>query len=281
MKVSGRDLAQKILEDLKTDISQNNLKPGLAIILAGSDPSSEIYVNRKIEKASEIGISAELLRFSENEREKVLEKIDELNRDPSVSGIIVQYPVYSGWDFEEISQKVSPEKDVDGFTANSPFFGATALGVWEMLKEFAKIEGLSIEDFLAGKKIVILGKGRAAGGPTIKLLKSKGYNPEIVDSKTQNPDEIIKTGDMVISATGKKHIVNGSNIKEGSDVIGVGVGREDIDEQQKTFGDINEKEVSEKAKLYSPTIGGIGPLTVACLLKNVTESAHRTQSSRT
>ena len=270
MKVSGREVAQKILEDLKLDISQNNLKQGLAIILAGSDPSSEIYVNRKIEKAQEIGISAELLRFSDNEEEKVLEKINELNQSSLVAGIIVQYPVYEGWDFEEISQKVSPEKDVDGFTPNSPFFGATALGVWEMLKKFAEVEGLSIDDFLDNKKIVILGKGRAAGGPTIKLLKSKGYDPEIVDSKTQNPDEIIKSGDVVISATGKKHII-GENIKEGAYVIGVGVGREDL----KTYGDINEEEVAKKAKLYSPTIGGIGPLTVACLLKNVVESAKR------
>lgn len=273
MKVSGREVAQKILENLKTDISQNNLKPVLAIILAGFDPTSQIYVNKKIEAASEIGINATVYKFSEGEKEKVLGKIGQLSSDPNVNGIIVQYPVYPTWNFDEISQKVISEKDVDGFTPSSSFFGATALGVWEMLKEFAGIEGfVSAEEFLNNKKIVILGKGKAAGGPTIKLLRSKGFEPVIVDSKTENRDQVIGSGDVVISATGRKHIVNGANVKNGSYVIGVGVGKED---DGKTFGDINQKEVEEKAKLYCPTIGGIGPLTVACLLKNVVESAKR------
>lgn len=270
MKVSGRVVAQKILEALKTEIQTNNLKPRLAIILVGSDPSSEIYVNKKIEAASQIGINAVLFKFSEDEKEKVLEKIGQLNSDELVHGIIVQYPVYPTWNFDELSQKVDPQKDVDGFVPGSPFFGATALGVWEMLNEFAKIEGINVEDFLKDKKIVILGKGRAAGGPTIKLLKARGYEPVIVDSKTENRDQIIKSGDIVISATGRKHIVNGANVKNGSFVIGVGVGK---GENGKTFGDINQKEIGEKAKLYCPTIGGIGPLTVACLLKNVVQSA--------
>lgn len=273
MKVSGREVAQKILDDLKRDISQNNLKPGLAIILAGSDPSSEIYVNRKMEEAGKIGINATVYKFSENEKEKCLEKIGQLNNEQSVSGIIVQYPVYPSWNFDEISPKVDPQKDVDGFVLGSPFFGATALGVWEMLQEFAKIEGQSVENFLEDKKIIMVGKGKAAGGPIIKLLQSKGFKPLIVDSKTENRDQVIRSGDVVISATGRKHIVNGANVKNGSFIIGVGVGKEEM--SGKTFGDINQKEIEEKVKLYCPTIGGIGPLTVACLLKNVVESSKK------
>ncbi len=275
MKISGKEIAQRLLEDLKRDIQQNNLHPSLAIILAGSDPSSEIYVANKIKAASDIGIDANLYRFSQDQNQACLERIKQLNSDPKVNGIIVQYPIFEGWNFDEISSKVDPQKDVDGFVPGSPFFGATALGVWEMLKEFANIEGfLSAEEFLKGKKIVILGKGRAAGGPTIKLLRSKGFKPTIVDTKTENPQEEIKSGDVVISATGRKHIINGSNIKDETYVIGVGVGKGD---DGKTFGDINQKEVGEKAKLYCPTIGGIGPLTVACLLKNVVESAKKAE----
>ncbi|MDO8618835.1 MAG: bifunctional 5,10-methylenetetrahydrofolate dehydrogenase/5,10-methenyltetrahydrofolate cyclohydrolase [Candidatus Daviesbacteria bacterium] len=279
MKVSGREIAQRLLTSLKQEIQQNNLKPGLAIILAGNNPSSEIYVANKIKAASEIGIKAETRRFIEPEREQCISEIEQLNKDPNVHGIIVQYPIYESWNFEEICLKVDPQKDVDGFVMDSKFNGATALGIWEMLKEFAKIEGFSVEEFLKGKKIIILGKGRSAGAPTIRLLRTEGLEPIVIDSKTENPDEIIRISDVVISATGRRNIINGSNVKLGSYVIGVGVGRDE--ESGKTFGDINEKEVSEKAKLYCPTIGGIGPLTVACLLKNVTESARQTLSSCT
>lgn len=271
MRISGKELAQNILENLKQEIVQNDLQPGLAIVLASNDPASLIYVNNKLKAAEEVGINANLYKFSDNLQQECLDKINELNKDESVSGIIVQYPVYEAWDFDDICSRVSLEKDVDGFLPNSPFYGATALGVWEMLKKFASVEGYdAVENFLNGKKIVMIGKGRAAGKPTIRLLQDKGFEVEIVDSKTENPEGKIGSGDVVISATGKKHIV-GSNIKDGAYVIGVGVGRED----EETFGDIDEEEVSKKAKLYCPTIGGIGPLTVACLLKNVVEASKR------
>ncbi|MBI2039783.1 bifunctional 5,10-methylenetetrahydrofolate dehydrogenase/5,10-methenyltetrahydrofolate cyclohydrolase [Candidatus Microgenomates bacterium] len=276
MKVSGKEVAEAILKKLEKEIKEKNLKPSLAIILAGDNPASKIYVNSKIKTAQRIGIKVELFEFSKSEMNRCLETINRLNDDPKLNGIIVQYPVYEGWDFDEISSKVTVLKDVDGFLENSPFRGATALAVWEMIGAFAKHEGFkNAEDFLEGKKIVILGKGKTAGRPTINLLKEKGIGITVIDSKTENPDEIIKNADVVISATGKKHIVNGSNIKDGAYVIGVGVGKEIIDEQSKIYGDINEEEVSKKAKLYCPTIGGIGPLTIACLLRNVVQSSAR------
>lgn len=269
MVVSGKEVAQKILEELKQGILEKNLHPALAIILAGNDPSSQVYVNNKVRAGVETGITVSVFNFKENEKEKCLRKIVHLSKNGNVDGIIVQYPVYNSWNFDEISGKVSLGKDVDGFLENSPFNGATALGVWEMLKRFAEIEELSIEDFLNGKKIIMIGKGRAAGKPTIRLLRDKGFNPIIVDSKTQDADQVIKSGDIIIAATGRKHIVNQSNIKNGAYVIGVGVGKE----EGQTYGDIDEESVAKKAKLYCPTIGGIGPLTVACLLKNVVQSA--------
>lgn len=276
MKISGRKVADQILQNLRKEIKEKNLKPSLAIILAGDQPASRIYVNSKIKAAQAVGIKAKLYGFSSDEMDRCLEKTAHLNNDSSVHGIIIQYPIFEGWNFDEISKKVSVAKDVDGFLENSPFRGATALAVWEMIGAFAEHEGFkNTEDFLKRKKVVILGKGKTAGGPTIRLLKEKGVEPLIVDSKTQNRDEVIREGDIVISATGRKNIINGSNIKKGSYVIGVGVGKEVIDGEPKIYGDINDEEVSKKAKLYCPTIGGIGPLTIACLLGNVVESAKK------
>lgn len=263
MKVSGKEIADKILEDLKQQIIARNLKPNLAIILAGEDPASEIYVSYKLKAAKEIGIEANVFRFSKDQYQDCIKKISELSFDSKISGIIIQHPVFPGWDFESLLQKIDPKKDVDGFLPSSSYSGATALGVWEMLGEFAKIEGcLSAEEFLKGKKVVLLGKGRAAGRPTMHLFESKGVEYTLIDSKTQNPDEIIKTSDVVISAVGKRHIIHERNIKQGSFTIGVG------------SHDVDEEQIALKAKLYCPNIGGIGPLTVACLLRNVVLSAH-------
>jgi 5,10-methylene-tetrahydrofolate dehydrogenase/methenyl tetrahydrofolate cyclohydrolase len=141
-----------------------------------------------------------------------------------------------------------------------------------MLSEFARLDGeQSAKDFLNGKIITVLGRGKTAGKPTRELLMKKGYEVNLIHSQTPDPDGIIKSSDIIISATGKKHIINGSNIKSGSYVIGVGVGKED----EKTIGDLAEGEIAEIAKLYCPTIGGIGPLTIACLLRNVVASAKR------
>ncbi len=263
-KVSGKDVAEAILKKLEKEIQKNNLHPSLAIILANNNPSSRIYVNNKIKAAKRIGIDAKLYEFSENESEECLETIQGLNSDQKINGIIVQYPVYNTWNFDEFENSIFPQKDVDGFLENSPYSGATALAVWEMLTAFTYIEGFrKTEDFLKGKKIVLIGKGKAAGGPTFKLLEKKGFKVNVVEKDTENPTQIIKKGDVIISATGVKNIVNKNNLKKDSFVVGVG------------FGDLNEEEVSKIARLYNPNIGGIGPLTIVSLLKNVVESAKK------
>ena len=276
MKVSGREVADAILNKLEKEIKEKNLKPSLAIILAGNDPSSKIYVTNKIKTADKIGIQAKRYEFSEEELDKCLTMLDKLNEDLSVNGIIIQHPVFPSWNYDELLNNLNPQKDVDGFLPNSPFSGATALGVWEMLTAFAEIEGFKkTDDFLRDKKIVVLGKGKAAGGPITRLLESKGYEVLSIVKETENPTPIIRSGDIIISATGAKNIINKTNLKPGAYVIGVGVGKEIVDRQEKTYGDINEEDVAEIAKLYCPTIGGIGPLTIVSLLKNVVKSAQR------
>lgn len=275
-KVSGKDVAEAILKKLDKEIKSKNLHPSLAIILANNNPASRIYVTNKIKAAERIGIDAKLYEFSENESKKCKKTIQALNKDFNVHGIIVQYPVYKTWNFDDFENSIVPQKDVDGFLENSPYSGAAALAVWEMLTAFAYIEGFKkTEVLLRGKKIVLIGKGKAAGGPTFKLLEQKGFKVTSVVKETQNKNKIIKSGDIVISATGVKNIVNKSNLKKGAYVVGVGVGKEIVDGKEKIYGDINEEDVSKLAKLYCPTIGGIGPLTIVSLLKNVIESTKK------
>lgn len=276
MKVSGKDVADAILKKLETEIKSKNLHPKLAIILANNNPASRIYISNKIKTAQKVGIDVKLYEFKEFEQDKVLKTIKRLNEDQTVHGIIIQYPVYDEWNFEEFEKIINPQKDVDGFLPNSSFSGATALGVWEMLTAFALIESFkTTEDFLKGKKIVVIGKGKAAGAPTVKLLERLGFKVESVVKETKNPTPIIKSGDVVISATGVKNIINKTNLKRGVYVVGVGVGKEKVDGKMRIYGDIKEDEVSKIAKLYCPTIGGIGPLTIVSLLKNVVVSAKR------
>lgn len=279
MKVSGKDVAEAILKKLEVEIKDKNLHPSLAIILAGNNPSSRIYVNNKIKTAKKVGIDAKLYEFKKNEQSKLLKTIQGLNKNKNIHGIIIQYPVYEGWNFDDFEQSINPLKDVDGFLENSPFSGATGLAVWEMLTAFSLLSGFKkTEEFLKGKKIVVIGKGKAAGGPITRLLVSKGFDVVSVVRETEHPTPIIKSSDVVISATGVKNIVNKHNLKKGSYVVGVGLGKEMVDGKEKIYGDINEEEVSELAKLYCPTIGGIGPLTIVSLLKNVVESAARSQN---
>lgn len=274
MKVSGKEVAEAILKNLEAEIKSRKLKPTLAIILAGDDPTSRIYVNNKIKTAKNIGIKAELFEFSIKDWKKCVQILKRLNLDPKMHGIIIQHPVYDGWNYDQLLNNLSPQKDVDGFRSDSPFNGATALAVWEMLTAFSLIEGFkNTKEFLKGKKIVVLGKGRAAGRPITKLLDKKGIKYESIVKETKNPTPKIKKGGVVISATGAKNVINKSNLKKGSYVIGVGVGKEVIDGKERIYGDIKEEDVSKIAKLYCPTIGGIGPLTIVSLLKNVVESA--------
>ena len=279
-KVPGKDVAEAILKKLEKEIKKKNLKPSFAIILANNNPASRIYVNNKIKAAQRIGVDARLYEFTKDQSEECKSTIEELNTDPKVHGIIVQYPVYESWNFEDFEQSINPQKDVDGFLENSPYIGATALGIWEMLTAFSLLEGFKkTEDFLKNKKIVVIGKGKAAGGPITRLLESKGFEVTSIVRETENPSPKIKKGDVVISATGVKNIVNKSNLKKGSYVVGVGVGKELVDGKEKIYGDINEDEVSQIAKLYCPTIGGIGPLTIVSLLKNVVEAVSSSLSS--
>lgn len=270
MKVSGKEIAERILQKMAEEIKKHKLTPGLAIFLAGPDPASRIYVTNKVKAAERVSVNAQVYEFSEDQEGACLSQLKQLSLDSEVNGIIVQQPMFDGWDVQGFLHAVGAGKDVDGFLDDSPYTPATAAGCMEMLGEFASLEGFaSVWEFLKGKKIAVLGKGKTAGGPIRKILLKKNMDLVLIDSKTEDRDGAIRSADVVIAATGRKHIVNGSNIKEGAYVIGIGVGKD----ENGIYGDINEAEISQKAKLFCPTIGGIGPLTIACLLRNVVQAA--------
>ncbi len=276
MKISGKPIAESIISTIQNTIKEKNLKPHLVIINAGSDPNSQAYIKHKKTAAEKAGIRFTEYIFSETEEKKCIKTIEKLNTDKSVHGIIAQLPLHKGWNRDTFIQTIADSKDVDGFKDDSPFFGATACGVWEMLAAFAKEEHFSsTEAFLKNKRIAVVGKGITAGKPTANLLTEKGFPPTVIDSKTHNSDEILRNADVIVSASGKKHIIHEGNIKEGSYIIGIGVGREIVNGEQKVFGDI-DPDIENKAKLYCPTIGGIGPLTIACLLRNVLDASVNT-----
>lgn len=276
MIVKGSPQAKKILHQLKHEVTLSRLSPKLAIIYAGNDPASERYIERKKEAGRVCGVEVVSYSFQETQKLECQSKIRELNADPAIHGIIVQLPVYESWNTAEMVHLVSPSKDVDGFLTESDYREATAQAIWEMLRQFAYIEGFeSTKDFLANKSIVVLGRGRTAGGPAIRYLEEIGYAPRVITSETELPDSITRTADVIITAVGKEGLIHAGNIKDGVYVVNVGIDTKEVEGETQYVGDIVEEEVARLAKLYCPALNGVGPLTVAFLLKNTIVSAKK------
>jgi len=263
--VDGRIIKDQVLLTLKNKIAKLSKKPKLAVILVGEDPASIRYVNQKQKAAEEIGALFELVKFTKSASQKDLEeKIEQLNNDKTVSGILVQLPLPKALDTKTILAKINPSKDVDGLTENSPFQPATPLGVMEILRAY-KVK-------ITGKNAVVIGQSRLVGEPLSKMLEEEKANVVRVDIKTPPPiDPLIIQKDIVISAVGKPGLVRAEMIKEGAVVIDVGT---TIDPQTgKLLGDVDFENVAKKASLITPVPGGVGPVTVAMLLSNLFKAA--------
>ncbi len=281
MKIDGKKIANKIIADLKKDIRSLKAKgifPKLAIILVGDDPASVAYVKRKEIKAKEIGIKTVIKRFSPDiSQESLLAAIQQFSKNNKTHGIIVQQPLPKHIDVEDIINSVAPEKDVDGFLENSKFEMPIANAVLEILINVYNIKGgvAKVKDWLKAKKIVVIGKGETGGKPTINMLKKLGVKPQIIDSKTTNHELLTKKADIIISAVGKQNIITGNMIKKGVILISIGLsGGTD----GKMHGDYEEQEIKDKASFYTPTPGGVGPINIAMLLKNLISAAYYSAS---
>jgi methylenetetrahydrofolate dehydrogenase (NADP+)/methenyltetrahydrofolate cyclohydrolase len=284
MKIDGNKISENVLNDLKNKVSnlkKKNIIPHLAIILIGNDHASKAYVNQKKIKGELIGTKISVHHFDENVLERELENFAEkLNRDLNVHGIIIQRPLPSQVDEMKTRKMVIPEKDVDGFLPNSKFDEPIAQAVLEILKTIfsdiqlnkAQKEGLlctNVNEWLKLKKIVVVGKGDTGGRPIINLFIKLGIKIEIIDSKTKNPGKLVKSADILISTVGKP-VIFSNEVKKGAIVIGIGMRK---GANGKLTPDYNQNEIAKIASYYTPVPGGVGPVNVTMLLKNLIESA--------
>ena len=277
--IDGKKAAAKLREDLKKEVSELNLKynqiPGLTVILIGDLAPSEIYVRNKEKSAKEVGLKSEVIRYPDTvEESTVLNKIKELNKDKSVSGILVQLPLPNHINKQKVIETILPEKDVDGFhpmnvgnlsSGYESSIPCTPLGCYLLIKK--------IEPNLNGKKAVIVGRSNLNGKPMMQLLLKENCTVTITHSKTNDLKEECLKGDIIVAAVGIPELVKGDWVKKNAIVIDVGINKTD----KGIVGDVAFEEVSKVAKALTPVPGGVGPMTIACLLKNTIECFKRTK----
>ena len=269
--IDGRKIRDQILENLKDEVRNLKTTPTLAIILVGGNKASAAYVRQKSLAGEKIGAKVIVKNLNSDVSKDELENlINQLNRDTSIHGIIIQLPLPEHLNEEEISDKVLPERDVDGFVPGSKFRPATAMGVVELLKR----SGVEIK----GKNAVVVGRGKVAGRPTAELLREEGARVEVVHSKTENPAEITKKADILVSAVGKPNLITADMVKPGAVVIDIGTNPIDlvtnnISPKTKLVGDVDFETVAKIASKITPVPGGVGPMTVAALMQNLVTAA--------
>ncbi len=269
--LDGKTLSEKILDNIKQKVSNLNSKPGLAVILAGNNPASEVYVRNKEKQAQNAGFNSSVYKLPENvTKEELLNLINKLNDDEKTDGILLQLPLPKHLAAYDFLDKIDPKKDVDGFhpiNAGKLFLNekpyaipCTPKGIVRLLDEY-KIQ-------IEGKNVVIAGRSNIVGKPLSALLLNRSATVTIVHSKTKNLPEITKKADILISATGKKNMITKDMIKKGAAVIDVGIIR---DENNKLRGDVDFNGVKDIAGFITPVPGGVGPMTIAMLMENTLE----------
>ena len=284
MLIDGKEISKLVIDDLISEIKiiTNKIKrpPCLNIILVGDNPASLTYVKNKLKKCSEIGIKGNLIKQpSSVNDQKIKDVINDLNNDINVDGIILQLPIPNHLNDRNLIEGINPFKDVDGLTSTNigllsigkpRFIPATAYGILEIIKN-KKIE-------VEGKNIVVIGRSDIVGKPILAILSGKDENATVTlcHSKTKSLQKHTIDADIIIVAVGKLNVLDGSMIKNGAVVIDVGINRIKDDHNTKGYsivGDADLSTISKKASLYTPVPGGVGPMTIAMLMKNVCEAA--------
>jgi methylenetetrahydrofolate dehydrogenase (NADP+) / methenyltetrahydrofolate cyclohydrolase len=272
--LDGEKIASDIKEELKLEIRglrEKGITPGLAVILVGSDPASKVYVGSKKKACEEIGIYSQVLEMPENASEKELLKIvEKLNQDEKTHGILVQLPLPEHIDEEKIIESINPQKDVDCFhpeNAGKLFIGVgelipcTPAGIVEILKRN------NIE--ISGQECVVVGRSNIVGKPMAMMLLAENGTVTIAHSKTKDLGEVTKRADILISAVGKAGLITKDMVKKGVVVVDVGMNRL---EDGKLAGDVDFESVKKIASAITPVPGGVGPMTIAMLMKNTVEA---------
>ncbi len=289
--ISGPDVSGEIYDELRQRIDAlkaDGFIPGLAVVLVGEDPASQVYVRMKGKKCEELGMHSETIVLpAETSEEELLSKIAELNADDSIHGFLVQLPLPKHIDEDKVIMAIDPRKDVDGFhpvnvgsmlIGKPGFLPATPSGVQQMLIR----SGIET----AGKHVVVVGRSNIVGKPMAALMMQRGLGADstvtVVHSRTKNLAEITRQADILIVAIGKPHFITADMVKDGAVVIDVGTNRIDDSAHPKgsrLVGDVDFEEVKDKTSAITPVPGGVGPMTICMLMSNTVDAAENFRNS--
>ncbi|HOA91994.1 MAG TPA: bifunctional methylenetetrahydrofolate dehydrogenase/methenyltetrahydrofolate cyclohydrolase FolD [Bacillota bacterium] len=277
MIIDGKALAKEKRAEIAKQVEalkEKGVTPGLAVVLVGEDPASQIYVRNKHKACEEVGIySRKITLPEETTEEEILKIIDELNNDPEIDGILVQLPLPKHIDPDKVILSISPDKDVDGFhpvnagrllTGQDGFFPCTPLAVMELIKS----AGVDV----SGKEAVVVGRSNIVGKPVSMLLLRENATVTICHSRTKNLADVCRRADILVAAVGRPEMITADYVKEGAVVIDVGINRVG---EKKVVGDVAFDEVKDKAAYITPVPGGVGPMTITMLLYNTLLSAQK------
>jgi len=272
---TSKAIKQEVAERVTKLKEEKGITPHLSVILVGNDPASVTYTNMKKKASIAVGMTSDLHELpAESSQEDVMGLIDRLNADPNVHGILVQHPLPKHLDELDILSRVSPEKDVDGISDRSlgrlmlgrpSFIACTPLGMIELLDRY----GIEI----AGKHAVVIGRSIILGKPAAIAFLNRNATVTICHSKTQNLPEIVRRADIVAAAVGKAEMIKGDWIKPGAIVLDAGYNK--VEGRDKDVGDVDFEAAKEVASWITPVPGGVGPMTIAMLLRNTVDAAER------
>ncbi len=284
-KIDGKAIAAKVRADVAADVARikadHGFVPGLAVVLVGEDPASKVYVRNKAQQTVEVGMESFEHKLDETVTEEfLLDLVANLNADPKVHGILVQLPLPGHLDEDLVINSISPQKDVDGFhisnvgllgTGQKSMVPCTPLGCLMMLRDH--------HGSLSGMDAVVIGRSNIVGKPMAQLLLGDSCTVTIAHSRTKDLPEVVRRADIVVAAVGRPEMVPGDWIKEGATVIDVGINRIDAPEKgegkTRLVGDVHYESVAARAGAITPVPGGVGPMTIACLLANTVTACCR------
>ena len=277
--IDGKEFSKKILEEISNEqkeiVERKNLRPaGLAVLIVGENPASQVYVRNKIRACEKVGFYLETIKLEVNiSEDDLIKKIEELNEDDKIGGILVQLPLPKHIDELKVINSIKPEKDVDGFSNvnvgkmvigdESGFLSCTPYGIMQLL------EGYDID--VNGKDVVVVGRSNIVGKPMAMMLIQKGATVQVCNSRTKDLSKKLKKADIIVVAVGVPRMIKATDVKEGVVVIDVGINRVD----GKLCGDVDYEDVAQKASYITPVPGGVGPMTIASLIKNTFISYQR------
>lgn len=277
--IDGKEFSKKILEEISNEqkeiVEKKNLRPaGLAVIIVGENPASQVYVRNKTRACEKVGFYSETIKLEENiSEDDLIKKIEELNENDKIDGILVQLPLPKHIDELKVINSIKPEKDVDGFSNvnvgkmvigdESGFLSCTPYGIMQLL------EGYDID--VDGKDVVVVGRSNIVGKPMAMMLIQKGATVQVCNSRTKDLSKKLKKADIIVVAVGVPRMIKATDVKEGVVVIDVGINRVD----GKLCGDVDYEDVAQKASYITPVPGGVGPMTIASLIKNTFISYQR------